>query len=342
MLMENNNQRYIVMLEQVRILAARTNKKTVLIILQHTRLEDVEPRIPAIRESISNIIAFVAIGDENYVDNIVDEAKGVIDKIVVDTDLKRPNSMGIISQATEAAKRNDISISYYSDYNSWVDSSVNFVQTLQNDALHGSNVLILGKNALATRMIEALVARNVNVYVSDAEYSDIIMPYDCNTSITLCSPLFHIVNLNSIIDANFFAVLLGMSLMEPSSFLPSIDGFVFQTAYDIGIKNFTKDFIQRHRVKGTSFYRSDDRAGIASCAVSIMETDYLVNNNLGRVVLGSVGVVSGGIIGEEGDIVVDNAYNPTIVFGVANGDGTFKECLSEQDTVNINKIMKLL
>ena len=76
--------------------------------------------------------------------------------------------------------------------------------------------------------------------------------------------------------------------------------------------------------------------------VNILESEYLVKRNLSRVSLADISVVSGGLIANEGDVVVDNADNPTAVFGVANGLGMFKTELTEKDKQNIEKIKSLL
>lgn len=323
-------------------LVSSTNKKSVLIVLQHTKKEDLEPYIPAIRESVSNVICFLAVGDTRYIKEMIDQSKECIDKIIVDVDPKRDNSDMIISEVEKAAARNDIPVSFYSDYSSWVNSSVNFIQSVERNRLVNTKVLLIGRNALATRMIETLLQQRIHVYVSANEYETNCLPLFADESIVINSECFHIVDLTEISDESYFDVLLGMSLMENNNQLFLIDRFRFRTAYDVGIKNFTTDFIKRHRKKGTAFYRSDDRAGIASAVVSIMETDYLIGNNLGKVEIGDISVVSGGLIGDEGDLVVDNAYNPSLVLGVALGDGTFKTYLSEKDIQNKKKIESLL
>jgi hypothetical protein len=47
-------------------------------------------------------------------------------------------------------------------------------------------------------------------------------------------------------------------------------------------------------------------------------------------------------MGELGDVVVDNYNDAHVVFGIANGDGTFKHALTEEDASNLNKIKKLI
>ena len=119
---------YQQMLEAIQTLVKRTNKKSVLVFLQHTKEQEVEPKCPMVRESVSNVIGFVSIGNDQYIHKIVSAAQGIIDKIVVDIDSKRVNSDKIIQTIKKEACAVDISVSMYSDYSSWAVSAVQFLQ----------------------------------------------------------------------------------------------------------------------------------------------------------------------------------------------------------------------
>ena len=63
---------------------------------------------------------------------------------------------------------------------------------------------------------------------------------------------------------------------------------------------------------------------------------------MGETTIGDIRLVSGGIIGENGVVVVDNYRNLQQILGVANGEGVFKTQLDETDQQHINKLQKLL
>ena len=63
----------------------------------------------------------------------------------------------------------------------------------------------------------------------------------------------------------------------------------------------------------------------------------ILKHSYGKKNLGYCNIIGGGYFGAKGDVVVDNINNPTIVFGVAAGDGTMKKELSSND----KKISKL-
>jgi len=61
--------------------------------------------------------------------------------------------------------------------------------------------------------------------------------------------------------------------------------------------------------------------------------------NSGRVVLKSgIALCSGGVVGHEGDLIVDNYKNPIYVFGIADGKGGFRERFLERFSEFIKSI----
>ena len=92
----------------------------------------------------------------------------------------------------------------------------------------------------------------------------------------------------------------------------------------MGIGNFPADFIFAAATKQNKIYRLDNRAGISSMVLSLFETDYLIRKMMGVVNIKDVELVSGGIMGHKGAIIVDNVYQPTHVIGIADGKGRVK------------------
>jgi hypothetical protein len=118
MRIEQFKTEYIERLENVNKLILRTNKASVLIIQQiPLEIRNDDLLLPHIRESISNIICFVEIGDPSTVDFIIDNAIGIIDKLIIDSDIKRSNSKNIIDSILK--RKEDIPIFFYSDLDMW-------------------------------------------------------------------------------------------------------------------------------------------------------------------------------------------------------------------------------
>ena len=327
------------LLLQVNKLVKDTNKKSVLIIQQYPKeLREEAVQFPPIRESLSNIICFVSVTGPELVGEIVTMSRNVIDLIVLDTDRKRQNTGDIIDAVNRAAQPIQIPVVSYSDYETWSIAAVNFM--LQVEGKHTPEVLLIGKSQLASRIILDLISRNVRLFLLKEEFSDgVSLPYDNYTNISIAAERIVFVSAS---ESRCFDALLSCSIMENTPFLSAIGSMEFKHIYDIGLNNFPRHFICERKLSGSVFYRSDDHAGIASMIVNILESEYLVKRNLSRVAISDISVVSGGLIGDEGDVVVDNADNPSAVFGVADGLGLFKKELTEKDRGNIERIQSLL
>ena len=89
-------QQYKKVLSDIELLIKKTNKHAVLIVQQRPNEQDVDPIVPMVRESLSNIIAFVCVAESEILEDIVHEAKGIIDTIIFDNVVKRSNSDSII------------------------------------------------------------------------------------------------------------------------------------------------------------------------------------------------------------------------------------------------------
>ena len=334
--------RYEQMLHEMEELVKLTNKRSVLILLQHTHPTDLVPCVPAVRESITNIIGFVSLGDEQYLPYIIKRAADVVDTIMIDVDVKRGNSEQIRDTATRLAVENGIAVAYYSDYSAWTSSAIAFMieieQQQKKTVGFGERRLLIGRNALATKMIFELINRGMDVYILREEYSSSSLP-TAGGEIEIRSSFIHLVEDFS---ETSFDALIGCELQRNSPYLDKLSTVAFGLIYDVGINNFTQDFIHAQRTRGAQVYRSDDRAGISGMVVNLMETRDLVGSRLGRTHIGGIPVVSGGYVGENGDVVVDNFNDAHSVLGVANGDGTFKLTLSDENETNMNRIMNLI
>lgn len=329
------------MLAEIKDIVALSNKRSVLILIQHTKAEETYPCVPMVRESISNVLGFVSLGDEEYLTFIIEKAKGIIDVVMIDVDPKRENSERIRQTASRLAMGLGMSVSFYSDYDSWVSSALSFV--FQVEKRDGKDVyevkhLMVGRNMLATRMVLEMIGRGLDVFLLKAEYSSLSFPISCGEMV-LDSNKIHLVDLG---PEDSFDTLIGCELQSKCNYLEELSVMHFSYVHDVGIRNFTLEFIEKQRQQGAEVYRSDDRAGISGAVISLMETEELIRTSLGRTRVGDISIVSGGYVGEEGDVVVDNYNDPRIVFGIAKGDGTFKSELDFEDENKIKRIEKLI
>ncbi len=320
-------------LQVAKDLVANTNKQSVLIIQQHPGSEDNYIHFPPVRESISNIIVFSEVSNPDDAREILAKASGKVDCYILDTDRKRINTSEII----DAVKSYPLAtkLLYYSDFDVWGEAAVDFITEIEGD-LQGKDVLLYGCNYLSTRVIRKLLTEDARVYVQQQENSGVKFPLDTECSVTFESDkLMKVEGYQGDYD-----IIIGSEILNVAEGVN--DTRHAKSVYDIGIGNFTKEYIDEAYKYGSKVYRFDNRAGISSVVLGLMETDYLISNNMGRVQIGNIKVVSGGILSEEDAIIVDNAFAPTFVFGVADGSGKFKKELSQRNLDDLKVINTLI
>lgn len=322
-------------LNDLQQLVKDTNKMPVLILSQHPIDSMVGVVLPNIRESISNIICFVEIGNEDYIPIVLEKIQGHVDRIILDIDDKRFNSKEI-KDAVLSFPKQPIPVLYYSDLDVWGNTAIDFI-AYKEGGLKDKKVLICGKSLLSSRIINKLLKYGSHVYLHAEEYMDAIFKCDKQTSISIQSENLHYIeNKNSSYD-----IIIGSSIFKKAMVY---DTETAKSIYDVGLNNFTEDYIVSKRNADISIFRYDNRAGISSVLLNLLETEYLIKYNMGEVKIGKINVISGGIMGGNGAVVVDNAYNPQFVVGVANGTGLIKTNseLTSRNIDDMNTINQLI
>lgn len=90
------------------------------------------------------------------------------------------------------------------------------------------------------------------------------------------------------------------------------------TVIDVGIGNLTTDFVRRALADGLALVRLDTRATGSQLVAPAPD---FFDKYFGEAELAGVSVVSGGVVGPRGAVVVDSYARPTQVFGLADGLG---------------------
>jgi hypothetical protein len=304
-------------LSDVRDLVSRTNKSSVLVIQQFPLETDTATLIPAVRESVSNILAFIELGEVQVLEQVIQLADGAVDIVLFDDDLKCQNSEELINMAREGVRKSRLF--FYSDYNTWADSAMQLIQQVVK-GLKGKKVLLSGEGSLKELMLQKLLHANALVNTAAQGTGEVSM-----------------YAANEFPDCIIGASIKTLSLADEKIAVVTGHTFIF----DVGIGNFSRNFISEIMQKGAGVYRVDIRAGISSTVLGILETDYLIRNIMGRTVLNGVEIVAGGYMGQKGAIIVDDISRPSYIIGVADGQGNVM-VPGESDRSNIEFITRLI
>ena len=105
---------------------------------------------------------------------------------------------------------------------------------------------------------------------------------------------------------------------------------------DVGKGSIFRDAIQRASEQKVIISRCDISSAVDGLIAAIQRNDMIMKEKMGRrEIKKSIFVVSGGYMGLNNDIVVDNYLKPAQVIGVADGGGDIKKKLSDKDRSNI-------
>ena len=320
-------------LGQVVTLVKETNKLPVLIIQQHPADDGRTLLFPPVRESLSNIICFAEVSGTEFIKDIIEMSSDVVDVLILDIDYKRDNSEQIIEEVKSVVDSKPLL--YYSDYSMWSTAAMSFILSIVK-TIKNKKVLLLDNNFLTARVLQALLNYGANVYAPVDDYNNGTYSMDENTAMTFKSDRFQVPT----DDDDQYDIIIGGSVL--SQYKKDLSKYHSKHIFDIGLRNFSAEFIKEQMSQGATIYRFDNRAGISSVVLNLMETDCLTSKNMGTVKVGNITLVSGGILGEEDSIVVDNVFSPEFIFGVADGQGMFKENLSEANKKDIKIIESLI
>jgi len=299
-------------LDAVEVLARRTNKATVLVVQQFPVPEDADIAFPSVRESIANIMAFVELGTASDLSRVLELAGTAFNWIAVDCDHKRSESGAIVE--TARARIPAEQLLYYSDNQVWFDSGLDMVQRLEG-GVTGKTVLLCGSGPLA-ECFAAVLPRLGATLVSAAE-----------VRARTAAP----------------SIVLGVAQKRETIDEGIVSALASQTAiYDIGLGNLSSSAAAAARKAALRLYRLDNRAGISSAIVRLLETDYMVGRVMGQVRIKQVDIVAGGLLAPAGAVIVDDIRDPMLIFGVADGRGRFKSSPDSDDRAHIEFVRSLI
>ncbi|MDR9793256.1 hypothetical protein Q8A72_09750 [Aeribacillus pallidus] len=294
------------------------------------------------RRSTSKIKAYgFFIGDRDIGEAVCKYVDGKASYILVDTENKQNFNLFSIAKKNISNslvipfKPNDVT----------VESCDLLVRHLLAEDIQGKKVLIFGSGNLASKVALRLAEREATVFIwarnqekatTIVDALNYILPKYNDTKIRL----FH---QNDQYNFDLMISFLSSENIISADFLNYLkqDG----TVIDGGINNFSKDFIEVALNNGVSFIRLDTRIAFHYALMNLnLETFHFFDNVFGTREIEQIRCVAGGILGRNGDVIIDQIKNPTQVVGIANGLGGVKhECeLTDEERRKISTIREYI
>ncbi|MHA6250728.1 hypothetical protein [Oceanobacillus sp. CAU 1775] len=291
------------------------------------------PRKTVFDMAISNFM----INNEVYLKDTLAFFDGKINKIFIDVEQKQ--SLNILKVAKDIVQ--DTNIITVKPNDTTVESCDLLIRSSYNDDLQGKKILVIGTGNLASKLAVRLAERQAIVYIAGRTTKK-----EKNIVEALNSFLPKYTNIIQTVEAinqddNLDIVISFLSgqFKKEDELTPFINKNTF--IIDGGINNFSAEFIQRMLDNNVRITRLDTRIALPYQLLS--EHDYTTSffkDIFGQSEVNGIVVVSGGYIGKQGSVIVDNIKEPYQVIGIADGSGGVKsdEQLSESDRSRIQKI----
>jgi hypothetical protein len=246
---------------------------------------------------------------------------GRVDYILIDIEEKQ--DLSLIREARQLIRISKVITCKPND--ATIESCDLLIRHHYQDTLENKSVLVIGSGNLSAKIALRLAERQADVYLHSRNYRKSVQIADSLNLIIpkfshpiqavkepkeKCTIILSFLSAEEIIGENYLSLLNEHSLV--------IDG---------GINNFKSTFIQGALEKGITCYRLDVRiAFLYNLLLLSDEVDSFFSQVMGRTKDPNkeFDLVSGGVIGNSGDVIVDQVIKPTQVVGIADGLGGLK------------------
>lgn len=322
-----------------------------------------EPYLTPLRVTRDFAVAGCVIFKQECLLDIIELVDGAVDIVLVDTEKKIPlsiNKQALLASDSIYLKRNTIgpvetgnlskicfqqiskSATFEFKPNDLTVNSAWSFLSQRLGVLSGKRIAILGAGNIGSKLALKLVecGADVHIYRQQAHVG-----YQITNGLNLIKHENTVSNItfhNSLLSTSFSAdVVVGCT-----NGVPIIDNEVIQTVkknalvVDLGKNNITADAIKLAKKNKLEIYRVDVTAALEGFIYEMLKMRDVLNSSYGKKALSFCNIVSGGYLGEDGDVIVDDISKPSVIYGVANGAGSIKKSLSSAENEIIAKLKK--
>ena len=192
----------------------------------------------------------------------------------------------------------------------------------------GKKIAIIGCGNIGSKIALKLLERDADVVITRREGSEKILQNIAQGLETMkckgssSKVLFTTDNLSAATNAY---IIIGCTpgtvcINEKMTSLMDPKGIII----DVGNKTISKEGIKNAAEKGIEIYTLFMQPGFEGQMACLMETKMLTKR-LGRRTVGEFNLVSAGLLGKKGDVLVDDISNPNKIIGIADGQGGLKK-----------------
>ena len=304
-----------------------------------------------IRNTSIMVTGGIIVYSENQAIEIAKAVDGKVQYILVDAEKKSPDEMSLSGEPAnvERAVRETIQKSIlwvYKGNDLAVEAVDNLLSHLTKDDLQGiggKQIAILGAGNIGAKLALKLVERGARVVIARRDKKKLI---SITRALNYIKPIYTTAEITCTSDNEKAA--MGAEILIGVTSKPIISSKMIKNVaanpivVDVGKGALHFEAIQIAESMGITVYRLDVGAAFEGMIHRLWTIENSLNNNFGRCLLNGESIVSGGLLGRQNEFVVDNVSHPKEIFGIANGKGDFVRELSDEQSMRINKLQKVI
>ncbi len=256
-------------------------------------------------------------------------------------DVERKQHINLWEIAQETVKKGKIIPHKPNDIT--VEATYHLVNQYFNYKVDEKRILIYGTGNIAAKLALRLAEVDTQITLTGRNKSK---ARQLTNALNLILPSYNTHQIRTFSQAEKYDVLISAVSADhvlDYSYLDYLNHNAF--VIDVGINNLTPAFIEKAPTRNINIMRLDVRMAtpILQAHTQIAHFPFF-KETAGNLVLHGVSCVAGGIIGKEGDVVLDTVCKPKHIIGIANGTGGLKkhEEYTNWDKYHIKIIKKIL
>lgn len=328
-------------IRDVDALCVMHNKKSGFCLSNTSNVNNEDIIFASVRESSDIIAGSVILRKEADLKRIVELIDGRVDYILIDVENKIEGSSSFQEIVKSKVKKSGIISIKPNDFT--VDALDSLISHLF--PLECKNILVVGVGNVGSKIVLRLVERGHRVILNsiDSEKTKKIVD-----AINLIKPKFTkgkaIFSEDKVESSRNIDMILGCSPGIPVITLEMIRSMNREgVIIDVGNGTIEKDAIKFAKDNNIEALCLVSYPGFKGQMETIFRTKDLLERFVGEKAMGNFSIISGGVIGKLGDVIVDNVNSPSVIIGVADGQGdVLNEKAADRYIDNIQKVKEIL
>jgi len=305
--------------ESITETAEKSGKISMFSIASTANVNNQEILFPAIRETETTICGNILISSKKYLEDIINEIDGLVDIVLVDSETKIPD---VTNLEIDVIKRVEKSKLHTFKPNDLTVEALDALIAQLKTPIAENKIAVIGAGNIGSKIALKMVERGANVYItrrSSVKLKKIADGLNAIKSDYIDAKVYYTTdNLTASIDAD---IIIGTTPGAPSITVEMVNNMKSGgIIIDVGNGTLFPDAIEQAKHGDIKLICLSMKPGYDGALETIFKTEEVISNQNDKT-MGNFSIISGGILGKRGDIIVDNVNNPNKILAIADGTG---------------------